>query len=254
MPQSTSEQLKSETSALSAAFEALKAYDQGSSRGALVPIDEAVLAALDDKAAQNELERKLVTALKSGGSAVAREYICAKLTVIGSEFSVVALALLLNAPEFATAARNALEAIPGRQATKALRDNLSKVEGLQKVGVIHSLGAHRDADSVRALSALLKNAEVGIAGAAAAALGDIATSKAAKALLGFQPKTPEALRQKIADAILTCAERLLAAGKRADAQTLYQLLATAAQPKHVQQAAARGLDMVSRMPERRRPQ
>lgn len=245
MPQSTSAQLKPETSALSAAFDALKSYDQGSSRGALVPIDEAVLAALDDKAAQNELERKLVTALKSGGSAVAREYICSKLALIGSEFSVTALAALLNTPEVATAARNALEAIPDRQPTKAMRDSLSKLEGLQKVGVIHSLGARRDADSVRALTGLLKNADVGIVGAAAAALGDIATSKAAKALLDFQPKTPEALRQKVADAILTCAERLLAAGKRSDAQGLYQLLATTTQPKYIQHAAARGLKMAS---------
>lgn len=245
MPQSTSAQLKPETSALSAAFDALKSYDQGSSRGALVPIDEAVLAALDDKAAQNELERKLVTALKSGGSAVAREYICSKLALIGSEFSVPTLAALLNTPEVATAARNALEAIPGRRATKALRDSLSKVEGLQKVGVINSLGAQRDADSVRALTAMLQQADTRIAAAATAALGDIASSTAARALRDFQPEAPQALRQRVADAILTCAERLLAAGKRSDAQGLYQLLATTTQPKYIQHAAARGLKMAS---------
>lgn len=209
-----------------------------------MPIDEAVLAVLDDKAARNELERKLVTALKSGGSAVVREFLCAKLTLIGSEFSVPALAPLLNAPEFATAARNALEAIPGRQAAKALRNSLSNIEGLQKIGVIHSLGARRDADSVRTLTGLLKHADAGIAGAAAAALGDIATSNAAKALRDFQRKSAESLGQKVADAMLTCAERLLATGKQTEAQKLYQLLDTTTQPKHIQHAAARGLKLV----------
>jgi HEAT repeat protein len=244
MPQHT-EQQKSETTALSTAFDALKSYDQGSSRGALLPIDEAVVASLDDKAARSELERQLVTALRNGGSVVAREYICSKLSLIGTAFCVPALAALLNKPEVATTARNALEAIPDRQATRTLRDNLSKVEGLQKVGVINSLRARRDADSVRALTASLKQADTRIAAAATAALGDIATSQAAKALRDFQPKAPEALRQKVADAMLTCAERLLAAGKRADALTLYQLLATTAQPNHVQYATARGLELVS---------
>ncbi|MBE0545855.1 MAG: hypothetical protein IH623_31385 [Verrucomicrobia bacterium] len=245
MPQSIPTQTKPDAAALDAAFEALKTYDQGSSRGALMPIDEAVMASLDDKAAQKELEQRLATALQHGGSAVAREYICSKLAVIGSEVCVPALAAQLNAPQFANAARNALEAIPGAQATKALRDNLAKTEGAQKVGVINSLGARRDADSVRALTALLKHDDAGVAGAAAAALGDIATTNAAKALREYQPKAPEALRLKVADAILTCAERLLAAGKRADAQTLYQLLATTSQPNHIQHAAARGLEVAS---------
>lgn len=245
MPQSSPNQTKPDADALDAAFEALKTYDNGSSRGALVPIDEAIMASLDDRSTQRELEPRLVTALKQGGSAVAREYICAKLTFIASEVSVSALATQLNNAEFATAARNALEAIPGAQATKALRESLSKVAGLQKVGVINSLGARRDADSVRALTGLLKHADAGIAGAAAAALGDIATRNAAKALRAFHPNAAEALRLKVADAILTCAEHLLADGKRADAGKLYQLLTTAAQPKHVQHAAARGLELVS---------
>ncbi|MCW5554682.1 MAG: hypothetical protein KIS67_21295 [Verrucomicrobiae bacterium] len=245
MPQSSPTQTKPDAVALDAAFEALKTYDQGSSRGALMPIDEAVMASLESQSAQKELEQRLITALKKGGSAVAREYICSKLTMIVSEACVPALAAQLTAPEFATAARNALEAIPGAQATKALRDSLPGTEGPQKIGVINSLGARRDADGVRALTPLLKHDDVGVAGAAAAALGDIATTNAAKALREFQPQVPEGLRLRVADAILTCAERLLVAGKPADAQTLYRLLDSTAHPKHVQHAAARGLELAS---------
>lgn len=245
MPQSSSTQTKPEATSLNAAFEALKTYDHGSSRGALMPIDEAVMASLDDKAAQEELELRLVAALKQGGSAVAREYVCSKLAMIGSEVCMLALAAQLTAPEFATAARNALEAIPGDPATKALRDSLAETEGAQKIGVIHSLGARRDADSVRALTMLLKHDDAGVAGAAAAALGDIANTEAAKALREFQPNASESLRLKVADAILNCAERLLAANQRTDARTLCELLATPAQPKHVQFAATRALQQAS---------
>jgi len=70
------------------------------------------MASLDDTAAQKELEKRLLVVLKRSGSPVAREYICSKLTLIGSDRSVSALAPLLNTPEFATAARNALETHP----------------------------------------------------------------------------------------------------------------------------------------------
>ncbi len=234
--------------ALNGAFEALKTYDQGSSRAALLPIDEAVIASLDDKVAQKELERQLVNAVTQSGLAAAREYLCSKLTLIGSKSAVTALAALLGAPETATAARTALEAIPGRQATKALRESLSNVEGLQKIGVINSLGARRDAESVRALTGLLKNADPETAGAAAAAMGDIGSAKAAKSLRDYQPNAPAVLREKVADACLVCAERLLVSGRRADAQVLYRMLATGTQSKHVQYAAASGLDLASGKP------
>lgn len=231
--------------ALNASFEALKVYDQGSSRAALLPIDEAVVRSLDDPAARRTLEQRLVSALSQSGSAVAREFVCSKLTLIGSDSAVPALTDLLNAPETATAARNALEAIPGNKATQALRESLSKVEGWQKIGVIHSLGARRDWESVQVLTRLLDGADVGIAAAAAAALGDIATVKAAEALRDFQTRAPKAMGLKVADAMLNCAERFRAAGKRADATALYQQLATTAQPKHIHLAAAQGLKLTT---------
>ena len=247
MSQSATVHSKLDTNALNAAFEALKTYGPGSSRAALLPMDEAIVACLDDNSARKGLERRLVTALNSGGSDVAREYICSKLILIGTARCVSALAARLNIPELATAARNALEAIPDRQASEAVRDSLPKVEGLQKLGVINSLGARRDAQSIRALTTLLGNADAAIAGAAAGALGDIATAKAGKALCKFLPNAPEAIREKAADACLNCAERLMATGRRADARALYRLIATATQPNHVQQAATRGLELTAKL-------
>jgi len=245
MPQPNTTQPKLEAAEVDAAFEALKSYAQGSSRGELVPIDQAVKASLGDELARQALEQRLVSALQRGGSPPAVEFICSKLVMLGSKSSVPALAALLGKPEFATAARNALEAIPASQATKALRESLAKLDSSAKVGVINSLGARRDPESVGVLSKLLKLEDTEVATAAAAALGEIATSKAATALLRFRPKTPEALRLKLADAMLVCADRLSAAGKKADAKALYESLARADSPKHAQQAATLGLERVA---------
>ena len=233
-------------SALDAAFEALTPYEQGSSRAALLPIDQAVTASLDNKTVRRELEPRLLGQLATSRSAVAREYICSKLALIGSDLSVPALASLLDLPDSATAARNALEVIPGRQATKALRLGLSKVQGLQKIGVINSLGVRRDDDSVSALAALLHDSDPRIVAAALGALGAIATTRAAKCLCQMVPKLSQGCCPGLADALLTCAQRLLADGKKTDAGNLYRTIAGAEVPEHVRRAAARGMEAVSR--------
>lgn len=242
MAQPTTAQLKPEAAVVSAAFVALKTYCQGSSRAALLPIDEAVAAALNDKKARKGLERELVTALKGLGSAVAQEYVCSKLVLIGSKFCVPSLAMLLSVPEVATAARNALEVIPDPHAAKTLRKGLPKLQGPLKAGAINSLGVRRDADSVRTLSKLLNDPDVEVAGAAIAALGNIGSARAAEALREFLPKSVATLRHVVADACLACAVRLLAANNRVGAQRLYRMLSATAQPEHVQEAVARGLE------------
>ncbi|MGA2867147.1 MAG: HEAT repeat domain-containing protein [Verrucomicrobiota bacterium] len=228
--------------ALAQALEALKAYDRGSGRAALLPIDQAAAAAsLNDAPSRQQLEQQLVAILRAGGSVVAREYICAKLGLIGSEQSVPALSQLLAEAQLGTAARNALEALPCPQATQALRKALGRLHGLPKAGAINSLGNRREAASAGALKELLKDADPEVAGAAVAALGRIGSVAAGRALRHFYPKAPAALQHKTADAALNCAEHLLEAGQRAEAQALYRMLAEPTQPAHIQEAAQRGL-------------
>ena len=230
---------------MDAAFAALARYDQGSSRGDLLPIDHAVIGALNDRKARAELERRLVAALLSGGSVVAREYLCGKLTLIGSEFALPALATLLGHPDLATAARNALESSPHGEASKVLRQRLPELADVQQIGVIQSLGVRRDPRSVTTLARLLTHPSLAVVSAAAAALGEIGSTTAAKALRDFLPRVPQSLQLIAADACLVCAERLLKAGQRTDAQRLYGLLTASNQPKHVQSAATQGLTAVA---------
>jgi HEAT repeat protein len=239
--------------ALDKAFEALKTFDWGAGitiaakgkppedQGVLAPIDSAVVAAHGDAAAQKALEVRLAAVLKTGASRAAKDFVCRKLKIIGTAESVPALAPLLLDKDLSHMARYALESNSAPEAAAALREALPKLSGAQKIGTIGSLGKRRDAASAAALTPLLADADKAIAVAAAAALGMIATPEAATALCDCEKKAPEGVKAAVADACLDCAERLLAAGKKAEAISLYKSLAGQDQPKHVRLAATRGL-------------
>jgi hypothetical protein len=54
------------------------------------------------------------------------------------------------------------------------------------------------------------------------------------------------VRLAVADALLACAERLLADGKKAEALAVYRTLANPQQPSHVRSAAERGAAMAGK--------
>ena len=227
--------------ALDKAFDALKTYDWGQDRNALKPIDDAVAASHGDAAARADLEGKLAAVLDGDAPQCAKDFICRKLSLIGTAKSVPALAKLLTDAKLSDMGRYALERMPCDEAVQAMRDALPKAGGLVKVGVIGSLGARRDAQSVKALTALLGDSDQQIAAAAVAALGAISTPEASKALQGFQAEAPDGLKLAVADACLACAEQLLADSKKADAVAIYKALSTGDQRKHVKIAAMRGM-------------
>jgi HEAT repeats len=225
---------------LEQALEALKTYDWGTDPAVLSPIEEAVVTTYGNADARKDLEAKLAAVLTTSVSRDAKDYVCRKLMVIGTAQSVPTLSALLPEKDLSHMARYALERIPAAEAGQALRDALAKVSGPPMVGVIGSLGVRRDTASVPALAALLNNADVSVARAAATALGDIGTAEAAKALADGKPTAPE-VKQVATDASLACAEDLLAAGKKAEALAVYKSLTGEGQPKQVRLAATRGM-------------
>jgi HEAT repeat protein len=225
---------------LDQAFDALKTYDWGKDPAVLNPIHEAVVATHGNESGRKELEGRLANVLKANVSRDAKDYVCRKLMIVGSAASVPALAALLADKDLSHMARYALERIPAPQAAQALRDSLSKVSGALQVGVIGSLGVRRDAESVPALAALLRDSDVSVARAAAYALGDIRSPEAAEALADAKPQNGEAAKAAT-DASFACAEALLRDGKKSEALAVYKSLNGAQQPKHVRLAATRGM-------------
>jgi hypothetical protein len=245
--------------ALNEAFEALKTYDWGADDGKLRndqgemqdrqvrdllgAIDDAVPASHGDPAARKVLETKLAAVLGTSASRAAKDYVCRKLLIIGTAASVPALAAMLPNKDLSHMARYALERIPAPEAAEALREALVKTSGEEKAGIAGSLGVRRDTESVSDLAALASDSDELVALAAATALGDIGTAESAKALQDASPST-ESVKFRIADARLTAAEKLLAAGDRAAAKKVYTSLVTSP-VKSVKLAATRGLLMAS---------
>lgn len=225
---------------LDEAFEALKTYDWGTDPTVLNPIDEAIVATRDDAAARKELEARLVAVLKTDVSRDAKDFVCRKLRVIGTAASVPVLAELLPNQDLSHMARYALERIPAPEAAQAMRDALPKIDGALKVGVMGSLGVRQDVASVPALVALLGDADATVARAAALALGAIRAPEAAGALRDAKPASGE-VKTAVTDALLACAEGLLAAGKKGEAMAVFKAFAGEDQPKHIRLAATRGM-------------
>ncbi len=225
---------------LDQAFEALKTYDWGAERNVLSPINEAVLSTRNDSAARNELESRLVAALKTPISRDAKDFVCRKLMQIGTAASVPTLAELLSVKDLSHMARFALERIPAQEAAQAIRDALPKISGPLKLGMISSLGQRKDSASVPLLAKLLMDTDPAIVRSAALALGSIRTSESAKALSNARPTSPET-QLAVLDASLSCAEALLAAGNKGDAIAIYKSLLGDGQPKQVRLAATRGI-------------
>lgn len=226
--------------ALEHAFEALKVYDRGADRGALAPLDQACAAALSDDKLRERLEMRLIDALEAGTSALAKDYVCRVLSVLGSARAVKALSALLADAQGSHLARFALERIQDPAATAALRESLSRLNGLEKAGVLNSLGLRRDQKSIPQIGACLRDPDVHVVASATAALGHIGTRRAAALLRRQVAAAPPSLRAATADACLTCAERLTADGKQRAAAILCRELMQGNFPSHFREAARRG--------------
>lgn len=222
---------------LEQAFEALKTYDYGIDRHALDPLDEAVVTTRNDPAARKDLELRLLSVLQSHAPHDARDYVCRLLRTIGTKASVPALEALLGDADMSHMARYALERIPVPQAGHALERQLRKLNNQLKLGVISSLGTR--GEGVHSLRSLLHDHDEAVAGAAARALGRIGTADAAKALSVAAPSP--ALAVTFADATMSCAENLLAAGHSNQAKAVYERLLKTNPPEYFRLAAERGL-------------
>lgn len=225
---------------LDQAFEALKKFDFGTPLSEVQAIEDAVVASHADAAVRKDLEQRLIAALGSEISRDAKDYVCRKLALIGTSAAVSALSALLSSEANAHLARHALERIPGAEAAAALADAATKLTGKLKVGAIGSLGARREVGGVGVLAGLLKDADAGVARAAALSLGTIGGTEAATALQAAI-QAGSGHKNSLIDALLACAESLRNASQSTTAMAIYKLLSDDQQPRLVRLAATRGM-------------
>ena len=186
--------------------------------------------AAEDMKAAAEKQRQLIGVLQSDAPPAEKAITCKHLAIYGTRAAVPALAPLLADKDLASWARIALEAIPDPAAADALRAAMGKLTGRLLIGAINSIAVRRDAKAVDQLTGKLKDADAGVASAAAEALGRIGGNPAAKALQQCLPGAPADVRSAVAYGCVLCAERYLAEGKADQAVKLYDTVRKADVP------------------------
>ena len=205
----------------------LKSYDYGQSRKLLDALDRLVRETHTNAAARVRLESELVKLVAADTTLAAKQEICRRLAIIGTDMSVPALGRLLGAAD-ARAVEAACYALNGQQspaARAAVSNALSTAKGAGLVAIINLLGNQRDGGNDRELGVLARQPDEAIAGAAITALGKIATDKAIHDLGGLREKG-DPQRQKCATlALLQAARELAQRGRTDQARSIYDQLA-----------------------------
>ena len=229
---------------LDAAFEHLAKLEQGQDLNTLRAIDQTVAQAHADAKVCADLEKCLVAVLEGKATDLGKDYACVRLSFMGTDASVPALARLLPNKRLSHNARDALEGIGGPVAAKSLRESIAKTAGRQRVGVVISLGRMADTEAAGAVAALLDEEDAELRQVAVKALGRIGTVAATEALSKFAAKAPDALKRHVVDAWLLAVERLCRKGRYTEAAKICRSL-QADPSQRVQAAALRGLIQAS---------
>lgn len=151
----------------------LEAYDWGGDRGALSAIDDQIVAAGRDGEKLAAIEDSLIEVLRHAAKLPAKEYVCRKLALIGTDRCISTLLEMLSDAELADRALFALQAIPAGAAGDGLRKALEEADGTVRVGIVNALGERRDQMAVPALEALQNGPDTVLSAAAESALGKI---------------------------------------------------------------------------------
>lgn len=222
-------------------LEKVKTYDWGQSRAPLYKVDEILREDGSDKDETAKNEKALLGLLESDTRRAGKQFVCRKLSVIGTKESVPALAKMLTDETDSDMARFALERIPDSSVDDALRKALPNAEGKAKIGIINSLGQRGDKKAVEALGRLVSDSNETVATAAVAALGKIADEQATKILTEAKGRTKGKLQSRVLDAYLLCADKLVADGNKARALLIYKELQQEEMPKPIRTAALTGM-------------
>ncbi|MDF1746536.1 MAG: HEAT repeat domain-containing protein, partial [Gimesia sp.] len=166
----------------------------------------------DDKIDTTKETSRLVKVLNSNKDTYAKAMACRRLAAIGDQSAVESIAKYLGDEKLATYARSALENIPGKASSAALRGALKNVQGNQLVGVINSISKRKDSQATSDLIPLLSDKNTKVAFAAAHALGSIGTKPAANALLAAIGKGDKKLQGEVGFGCLMCARSLAKQG------------------------------------------
>ena len=200
-------------------------------------IDGDAAAVHGDAAARQTLEQECIAQVVADSPYPEFYRAVRILAIIGSDACVDPLTALLSNPDKAHLVRNVLENMESEKAGAALRSALETTAGAQRLGVISSLMARKDAHAVGALSKLLADSDVETVAYAANALGQIATPESIEALYPLLDSSDAKMQLAGAEGLL-CAARQI---KGDNAAAIYKKLIGEAMPDFIEAGAFTGL-------------
>jgi len=225
------------------AVAAIRDYDYGQSRKALLTVEELINETHGNAELRAVIEERLVKLLESEVTLACKQFVCQKLWIIGTRASVPVLAKMLGSvnSHVVEAACYALSRHESPAVGRALRDALGKARANGLVAVISLLGHRHDEQSADAIARLTESEDARVAHAAIASLGKIASENAIKVLSELRNGEDSKRRAAANHAYLQCAQQLEKRGKLAEARTIYEGLAASGEPEHIRRAARTGL-------------
>ncbi|MCE5187144.1 MAG: ThuA domain-containing protein [Planctomycetaceae bacterium] len=209
----------------------VRRYDWDQDRAPLAEFEKIVREWPASRESLEALESMVLEALHSECTLAAKDFFCRQLAVVGSEKSVPVLSKMLSDKSTFDMARLALDKIWGQQAENALLQSLQNTKDPeQKAGLVTSLGARKSNAAVDVIAALIKDENMSVGQSAIQSLGMIGTEQAGNALQAAA-LSDAALKARVQDALLQCAQAAVQSGRMDGTRSFYgQLYAEAATP------------------------
>jgi HEAT repeat protein len=222
-------------------LEVIASYEFGQSRENLTRLGDIVRDSYESEKQRKDIEKRFLKFLRSDATLASKQFICKKLSIIGTEEAVPTLSAMLTKPATSDMARYALEQIPGESVDKALINALGRTKGKAKIGIINSLGERGTTEATLSLSRLLDDRDKQVARAAAASLGKIGGPHAAEGIGKALGRSSNGMRMVLADAYLMCADKFMTSGDKDAAMAIYEELYVPSEPVPIRSAALAGI-------------
>lgn len=223
----------------------IRGFEWDDSRAVLYTVQEKIRSCYGNKEALGKIEEMLLDLLDSDSSAAAKDFACRQLAVIGTDKSVPMLSKMLADPKTSDMARYALEKIPGGGVDNVLVKTAKTAPNQEVlIGIISTLG-NRKSDKVISLAHdLFSNAgnnDEAVKIALLWALGSAGTEESVEELFNVRPNLTGQAQKRCTDALLMCADAMLAANQKERAIEIYGMLYKQENPSVVRAAALIGL-------------
>ena len=229
------------TPSLDILLQEIASYDYGQSRQPLVTFNDFLRSLPDSSLVGMRVEARLLDLLPTDAPFAAKQFICEKLGVVGTERSVAPLTKLLADDQTADIARYALERIPGPAVDEVLRQSLASATGKVRIGIINTIGRRGDQSAVPRLVAFLQESDPTLVNAAAAALGHIADQEAREGLYRALGTVSGEAHRGVVNAYLECAGKARKQGEAAEAEEMFRDVYEMDEPLQVRVAALTGM-------------